>query len=155
MGPRVVYKTARAEDAAELFERMRLSDVRELVAVSGDDADIKKVIEEAIEMSHHAIAAYTTKMELFALFGVAVCNREANIASPWLLATDRADEYSKELVRDARKFVADWKNQFSGLINFVDCRNTTSIRWLMRIGFKIHEPIKYGKMGLMFHPFTI
>lgn len=155
MGLRIVYRQAKIEDAARLFEKLRLTDIRELVAVHGDDVDVREILEQSIKISHHVVAADTIKGELMALFGVAICNKENNIASPWLLCSERADEFSKELVRDARKFVADWKSQFSGLINFVDARNTTSVRWLMRIGFKIHEPIKYGKMGLPFYPFTI
>lgn len=166
MGLNVVYRQAKIEDAARLAEKLRLSDIRELVAVHGDDVDIREILEQSIKISHHVVAADTIKGELMALFGVAVCNQEANIAAPWMLLSEGAieygfsvsssrDEFSKQLARDARKFVADWKSQFSGLINFVDARNTTSVRWLMRIGFKIHEPIKYGKMGLPFHPFTL
>lgn len=155
MGPRIVYRAAKKEDAATLADKMRLSDIRELVAVHGEELDIKELLERSIKEAHHAAVAENTKRELLAIFGVSVCNKEANIASPWMLCAEKADEFSRELVRDGRRFVDEWRREFKGLINFVDARNTTSIRWLMRIGFKIHEPIKYGKMGLPFHPFTL
>lgn len=155
MAPRIVYSAAKIEDADNLSQRMRVQDVRELIAVHGQEVNIKEILEQAIRVSHHAVAARDITGELMALFGVAICNTESNIGSPWLLCSERAEYFSRELIKDSRAIIGQWKKEFSGLINFVDARNTTSIRWLMRMGFRIHQPIKYGKMGLLFHPFTI
>lgn len=155
MGPRLVYRAAELKDADRLSQRMRLQDIRELIAIHGEDVNIKEILESAIKVSHHAVAADIPKGEIMFLFGVSVCNTESNIGSPWLLCSERAEDFARELVRDSRAFIGLWKKEFSGLINFVDARNTTSIRWLVRMGFRIHQPIKYGKMGLLFHPFTI
>jgi hypothetical protein len=44
---------------------------------------------------------------------------------------------------------------FPHLVNFVHAKNTTSVRWLRRLGFTLHEAVPYGALGEPFHPFEL
>jgi hypothetical protein len=41
------------------------------------------------------------------------------------------------------------------LVNFVHAENTTSVRWLRRLGFTVHEAQAFGALGEPFHPFEM
>lgn len=155
MDRKCVYRKAKKEDAAVLAMKIRDSDYRELQAVHGLDVDVKKVIETALDVSEEAIVAENHAGELILIFGISVFNKEHNVGCPWLLGTDQATKLARELLMDGRMISHGWASNFNYLINFVDARNETSIRWLKRIGYRIHEPIKFGISQMPFHPFTM
>ena len=152
---KVSYRKAEKADAAILSMKLREADYSELQAVHGIDVNVKQVLENAIEVSKEAVSGVDESGSVVLMFGVSVFNEEKNIGCPWLLGSHDTPRYARQLVSDGKMFTKDWRGQFTGLLNFVDCRNETSIRWLKRIGFYIHEPIQMGVMGNMFHPFSM
>lgn len=154
MERRCTYRKAKKEDASVLALKIRDADYSELQAVHGIDVDVKKVLENAIAVSKECYVAEVNE-ELILMFGVSVFNEKQNVGCPWLLGTDKTFTLARELIMDGRLICNEWSKGFTYLINFVDSRNKRSIRWLNRIGFTIHEPIKFGVSQVPFNPFTM
>ena len=74
-------------------------------------------------------------------------------AVPWLLGTDALDYRGLTIVRLSKVYMAVWKLRYKGMFNFVDARNTKSVRWLKTLGFTVHPAKPMGKDNLPFHFF--
>lgn len=91
---------------------------------------------------------------VFAMFGVAPYGSLfSDTGVPWMLGTDRVRRNAIEVMRHTASYIEDLQEGFSKLVNWVDARNTISIRWLRHFGFTIEEPEPYGMEGLPFHRF--
>jgi hypothetical protein len=133
--------------------KLREQDYHEIQAMHGIDVNIKDILEQSMALSKEC---YTGELdgEVIVMFGVSVFNQEKNLGCPWMLGSDKLAKVPKDIVSQGKRYVAEWLKEYKGLINFVDTRNSRSIRWLKRIGFYIHEPMEMGVMMLPFHPFS-
>lgn len=148
----LVYAAANAYDIVELEERMRARDRDEVEASNGD---VWKALEDSLRMSDDPVTLRDLQGNLVAIFGVAPCTLLSDTAAPWLLGTNLMQAYPKEVLRDARRYIAFARERYPRLVNYVDARNGPSIRWLRRIGFKIDPPAPFGVAGLPFHRFSM
>lgn len=96
--------------------------------------------------------AYVVEGRPLAVFGCSYAP-DVPFGSPWLLAGVDAQPYARPLLRDGRGLVARWVHQCGRLYNLVDARNTTSIRWLARLGFTFDVPVPAGPDAVLFVPF--
>lgn len=63
---------------------------------------------------------------------------------PWAVFTTAIDRHPLPFLRGCKA----WMDRVDGfLLNYVDARNTMTIRWLKWLGFTIDEPIPYGVNG--------
>lgn len=133
--------------------KLREDDYHELQAMHGIAVDTKDVLERAMTLSKEC---YTAELdgEVVCMFGVGIFNEEKNLGCPWLLGSDKMLEVPRDIILQGLSYTNDWLTKFHGLVNFVDARNSKSIRFLKHIGFSIHEPISLGAMIMPFHPFT-
>jgi hypothetical protein len=76
------------------------------------------------------------------------------IASPWCIGTPVLDRLPSVLVKHSRRYFAEVRELYPLLVNFVDARNTASIRFLERVGFTIDEPSVMGAEQRPFHRFS-
>ena len=90
-----------------------------------------------------------------AIFGVAPMSVLGGVGSPWLLGTDTCMKVKREFLTGSKPYVEQMLGLYPRLVNYVDVRNTASIRWLKWLGFEIHEPIPFGLSGELFHPFEM
>lgn len=120
----------------------------------GDQANVRDALAESVLRSTKAWT-WTADGEPIAIFGVAPVALLGGIGAPWLLGTDRVPRFPRVLVREGRRYVAEMLGLFPHLVNYVDARNVVSVRWLARLGFKVHEPQPYGAAGLPFHRFEM
>jgi hypothetical protein len=90
-----------------------------------------------------------------ALFGVSALIGDDTVGVPWMVATDNLREVRHTLMRNTKKYMDIMLNLFNFLINFVDTRNTESIKWLKRCGFTFGEIIYFGKDNVPFQKFYI
>ena len=156
MDRKVVFRLANKNDAAILAMKLRDQDYHELQAAHGIDVDVKAVLERAIDVSREAYVAECSKTgELILMFGVSIFNEKKNVGCPWLLGSDKTKTLARELLGFGKSYVSEWKKDYQGLINFVDARNTMSVRFLKKLGFMIHDPIEFGALKKQFHPFTM
>lgn len=80
---------------------------------------------------------------------------EGSTGSPWMLGTPLLDQHSRVLVRKTPEYIALMLGVFPHLLNYVHAGNTTSVRWLRRLGFTLHAATPYGARGELFHQFEM
>jgi hypothetical protein len=144
-------RTARPRDIALVGERMRKRDVEEVLAASGHDP------YEALRLSLEASAVCWTVCDSegvpFAMFGATPIS--GTFGSPWLLATDDFRANIKFVLRHTPAYIQAMHRLFPVLVNYVDCRNADSIRYLRSVGFVFtaFEP-EHGLARVPFLQFT-
>lgn len=90
-----------------------------------------------------------------AMFGVGYGSDLGRTGFPWMLGTDEIANHPIHVLRNNRRYLPKMKEGRRVLVNFVDSRNTTAIRWLKWLGFKIEEAKPYGALNKPFHRFSM
>ncbi|MEI6084438.1 MAG: hypothetical protein WCS70_09075 [Verrucomicrobiota bacterium] len=138
-------------DVQSLARDMRACDRQEVAAASGLSPNNGLLISMA--RSPRCWAAIDAQ-GTFAMWGVGVASSLATEGSPWLLGADRlVTDHRQLFVRRSREFVTWMRQEYVVLRNYVDARNTASLRWLKWCGFDILPAEPYGVAKLPFHPF--
>lgn len=130
--------------------RLRESDLLEIKAHTGRDP--YESLKEAFEMSGLCWAGLR-KGKVIALFGAASVSVLSTIGAPWMLGSEELNSAGIGILKFSRYYVSKMRERFSYLTNFIDARQTKSIRWLKWNGFKIEEPKPFGVEGKPFHCF--
>jgi hypothetical protein len=148
----VLIRPTEPGDAAELFANLRPSDLAECQAYGR--GDIAAGIASSVNRSVLCWSGFIDG-ELAAILGCAPINMLTGIGSPWMLGTPVLDRHQRVLVRSTPEYIAKMLNAFPHLVNFVHTNNTTSVRWLRRLGFTLHAAQPYGALGEPFHLFEM
>jgi hypothetical protein len=148
----VVIRPTEPGDVAILIDNLRPSDLAECKAYGRPD--IAAGIESSARRSVLCWSGFVDG-ELAAIIGVAPINMVCGVGSPWMLGTPVLDRHHRILVRRTPEYIAKMLTAFPHLVNFVHAQNTTSVRWLRRLGFTLHEAMPYGALGEPFHPFEM
>jgi hypothetical protein len=144
-------RAPRRADIADLVANLRPGDRDELDASSAGDPH--EAVRLALAISPHRWA-FEVGGRLVILGGVTAVSLVGGIGSPWMLATNSAS--GGVLTRVGKQYRDLALGLYPVLMNYVDARNTTSIRWLRRLGFSIaDEPVPYGPRGLPFYKFEL
>jgi hypothetical protein len=140
-------------DIAHVAANLRRADQEELDAVFGPLTDPLDAIGRSVMLSSHywTLAA----AEPLAVFGVAPLSLLGGVGAPWLLGTEKIFTAPSALVREGRRYVQRMLAVYPHLLNYVDARNTRSVRWLARLGFEIQPAKPFGAAGLPFHRFEL
>lgn len=148
----VLIRPTEPGDAARLFANLRASDLAECRAYGRPD--IAASIASCVDRS---VLCWTGLVdgELAAIIGAAPINMLAGIGSPWMLGTPVLDRHQRILVRRTPEYISRMLKAFPHLVNYVHAKNTTSVRWLRRLGFTLHEAVPYGPLGEPFHLFEM
>jgi len=72
-----------------------------------------------------------------AMFGASTISLIDGSGRPWMLMTDEAVQHKKALLRFGRIYTEALHRHYAILQNWVHARNSTSIRWLARLGYGI------------------
>lgn len=140
-------------DIAELVANLRPLDRQELEASNA--GDLHDAVRRALAVSPHRWAMEVDGA-LALLGGVAPVSLLGGIGSPWLLGTTVLERRGGVLTRVCLGYRDLALGLYPVLVNYVDARNTTSIRWLRRLGFSIaDEPVPYGPKGQPFYRFEL
>jgi len=99
-------------------------------------------IMQSIKITERPWVAKTADGEPFALFG-AVAPVLGSTATPWMVATDRINEYTVTLLRVSRDYVRATLTLYPCLRNHVHDENTPSKRYLAALGFELSEPFEW------------
>ena len=78
-----------------------------------------------------------------------------NSGIPWMLGTKELENHAVKFLRNSKPELMKIFENYDLLENYVDARNTLSIRWLKWLGFKFDEAKPYGVFGLPFHRFSM
>ena len=148
----IEIRLATSDDVEQLIADLREADRQELIA-SGEDPE--DAIRRSVCDSVWTVAVRIDG-KLAAITGLAPINGLlGSQASPWMLGTPHVDKYPSVLVKVGRLYSGAMLEQYPHLLNFVDARNTRSIRWLKRLGFTIHPAHVFGGRAHPFHLFEM
>lgn len=89
----------------------------------------------------------------FCMFGVAPLTLLGGTGIVWMLGTDGMTMHKRAFLRGSRPVVSAMKKPFHKLENWVDARNSLTIRWLRWLDFTFEDAAPYGVEGLPFHHF--
>lgn len=122
--------------------RLREADQLEVYAATGRDPD--KALRDAWKNSLHRWSI-VWRGEIIGLFGLSSLSLMGRTGVPWLLGTDKMKEIKLTFVKQSVHFISAMLEIYPVLMNWVDARNTLSIRWLKWLGFKMkNQPQPYG-----------
>jgi hypothetical protein len=133
---------------AAIVPYLRQADVEEIWASAG----LSPAFAVAYSIAHSKDSwAVLLNGKPVAVFGVGEIS--AALGVPWLVATDEIERHPVRFYRTSKAVIVRMKERYAHLVNWVDARNTLSIRWLKWSGFTVEEPEPWGTYGMMFHKF--
>jgi|TARA_R110002167_G_C12706946_1_gene654977 hypothetical protein len=121
---------------------IRESDKEELAAGSGHKP-IPALLDSLYVSDKDMVFAVLYDSKPVAMFG---CNKLTDeIGGAWLLATDGIYSNKRDFIVKSREMMDLFHTRYPYLTNFIDTRNTTSIKWLESMGWVTIQRIKeYG-----------
>ena len=154
MNAKVEIVEGKLDHLKSLDGRLRLADITEIYSATGENP--YAVIRNSWDASVLSWAILY-KGRTVCVYGVApVFSFLGAIGTPWMVGTDEMAAPSVKWVLTKtikRKYIPILLDRFPCLLNFIDVRNTSSIKWLKWCGFKFDKPVKYGYSQLPFFPF--
>lgn len=137
-----------------LSQNLRQADQDEIHATVGHRRYLD-AIRLSVAGADDAVVMVGVYGEPIAIIGVGTLSALYGIGSPWMLATPDAMRHPRAFISQGRAYTAAMMERYSGLMNHVDARNSASVAWLQRLGFKIAQPAPFGALGLPFHEFSL
>jgi len=138
------------EDVQIIAENMRESDKNEIWA-----SDNITPMQAVTTSFRTAAACWTivSRDNPVAMFGMCPVTWAGQEAFVWLLATKDFCKISGKFLKRSRAFIKIMLECYPYLHNYVDCRNTQSIKWLEFCGAKFNPPQEFGIEHKMFQYF--
>lgn len=143
---------ATPEHIALVAEAVRPADVRELWAASHSTPEA--VMDVGLRCSAVAWTGFVDG-RVCCMFGVAPVSIVSGIGAPWMVTTHHLERHEMAFLRRCRRYLREMLGRYNHLVNFVDARNESAIRWLTWMGFTMHEPVPHGVEGLPFRFFEM
>jgi len=131
--------------ARALARCMRACDRTELAALGGFTPE--SAVRMSINASFEAWALYAED-DLLAVFGVTLS--PPNAAVPWALTSEKVEHHAKAFWSASKEIIGQYRNRFDALSNMVYARNTPTLAWAERLGFKVGPMEPYGKNKNLF-----
>lgn len=132
--------------------KLRPEDYDEVVAATGEDPD--KALSHAWANSLYRWSI-VWHGEIIGVFGLSPMSLMGEVGVPWLLGTEQMRDIKYTFARQSLLFIRKMLEFYPVLTNFVDARNTLSIKWLKWLGFEIQSPKPFGPAGMPFHQFSM
>ena len=88
------------------------------------------------------------------IFGVSLWSTVLGHGAPWLMGTDKIDDYKIPFLRGSVRMVDKMKAEYPILSNYVYEKNKLSKRWLTWLGFTGGPAVSLGCNGEKFNHFT-
>jgi len=133
--------------ARELGRIMRAADRTEILASGGMEPH--KAVRASINHQYGAEAwAGYVGGDLLAVFGVV--DFPTGWAAPWLMSSIYVDRYPLTFWRASRVIVADIRERYPKMVQMVYAGYGNALRWAGRLGFKVEEPVRFGKENTLF-----
>ena len=143
-------RKSQRQDCYTLSKSIRSADVQEIFASSGKNPI--QVLLRAYLCSYNYCYTILLDNKIVGMFGVSKL-RDA-IGSPWLLGSNLLTKYPYSFQKKSKEYLENFMTDFKILFNYIDKRNTISIRWLKMLGFKFTNLItEYGYQQKPFYEF--
>ena len=145
----VTLVVATRAHARELGRVMRDKDRAEIMA-SGNWTVPEKCVRANMNRSIDCYAAYAGK-DLLAVFGVIPFDSKG-YRCPWALTTVHVERHPFAYWKASKLIVAFLRSQHEVMLQMIHGQYTQALRWVERLGFKLHPPEKFGPYGDLFCP---
>jgi len=142
------FRKARFKDCHILAKKMRKADVIEIDLLAGFTP--KQALLQSFQASPLDRHTIILNGEVIGMFGVASGNGQ--VATPWLLASDKITTIPLSFLRQSKKYVDQLK--YPLLLNYVHAENTLSIAWLKHLGFSFLRQVTGQKGRGLFYEFV-
>jgi len=129
------------EDVEILKMRLRFEDIAEVWASHHHTPE--QALQLSFEKSVPCLTIDNNGVPV-GMFGITPETLMGSKAIVWLLASDDIDKIKIRFLRNCKIFINLMLNQYPYLYNFVDERNTESIKWLKYLGAKFQGPVTFG-----------
>lgn len=131
-------------DIYVLSPLIKQSDINEVLAATGKD--MFSSLYEGFLISTYCRTIVSDCHDPIGMFGVAPSYLNPQTGMVWLLSSDQLFSIRKSFLKQCRLYIDQMLKIYPCLINYVDCRNTQTLRWLRWCGFKINR--YYQNFGL-------
>lgn len=128
-------RKARPEDVALIAAHARPADVAEMAALG---TTVAEALADGLARSDWAMTGCVDGVPV-CMFGVAPVSILAGEGAPWMLAAEGLEAVQLTFLRMCRPVVARMQASYPRLMNVVDSRNVTAIRWLRWLGFAFDD----------------
>lgn len=140
------------EDVTYLLPNLRKEDLQEIEASGWRTAEL--ALSDGLKDSTPCLSIVTPADEAIAMFGV-VPSGQPELGYVWLLGSDEIKNHKTQFLRESRKWLDFFHQQFPVLANCVDARNTVHIAWLRWCGFSFLRRVNAdGPGNLPFYEFA-
>ena len=136
-------RSAVVEDALVLSRKLREIDLREIEVISEGHHSPLDALLAGVEKG--ATVGLGEQGQVLGMYGCS--DHGPALGIPWLLVSDElfsGTKYRRQFLRDARDEVEGWQEKHALLTNYILADNTSSIRWLGRLGFKFWDTRRRG-----------
>lgn len=133
-----------ADHITKNLRRCDLDEVEAMASVSPEDA-----LRTSVALSSHGYAVVNRHGEPVAMFGAAP-HPLPGVGIVWMLGTDGIAREAHAIAKATRTYFDELNSAYSILWNYIDARNTASMRWLRWGGFQLLGETQFG-----LHPFHI
>jgi hypothetical protein len=144
-------RPANGKDIKLVAAAMRECDVAEIWAASHGHP--RRALERGLASSVFSRTGLVGPVPV-CIFGVSPGSLLTGVGVPWMLATPGLVRAQRPFLRLSRPVVDAMNDIFPVLVNYVDARNTDSVRWLRSLDFVVEDPAPHGVEGLPFHRFS-
>lgn len=124
---------------AAIVPYIRQADVEEIRASVGMDPALAVGFSIATSNPGWAVELHG---EPVAVFGVRRAGGKEGV--PWLVATDVVEKHPVHFYRISKSIIAEMRERYDFLMNWVHEENRLSVRWLAWAGFAIEPPERRG-----------
>lgn len=141
-------RLSRYGDVGELSGSLRQADVEELKAVG---VTPEKALLTGFLASRYCYSGLDDSGDIICMFGV-VENHDSLSGTIWLLGSDAIPKVSLSFLRETKRYLKLFQEQYEVLTNSVDCRNSVHCNWLKWCGFVALRTVTIG--GFPFFEFV-
>lgn len=141
MAAAVTFRKAVLADCEYLSSRLRVSDVAEIYAMSGEQP-LEALTYSYAKSKGDVWVAEESCGAPIAIIGVSATDTPG-VGMAWMLGTDKA--YGKRVLRHSHAFLELLHEKYQTLFNYVPQGALKLIRWLTWCGFTVtHAPLPMG-----------
>lgn len=143
---------ATQEHVEELARTMRQADRDEVWGAVG--LEPLAALERTMAVARDPMTALADG-RVAAMYGVESPSLLSPIGVPWLLSSDLMGKHWTKAGRLSKQWVEEQRQKYDLLVNYVDQRHDKAVKWLLWLGFTLHDPEPYGPFGMMFRRFEM
>lgn len=137
-----------ADHISKNLRQCDLAEIEAMAAVAPGEA-----LKASLALSSHAYAVAGREGAPVAMFGAAP-HPLPGVGIVWMLGTEGIRREAYSIAKATRRYFDELNAAYWMLWNFIDARNTASMRWLRWGGFKLLADRRFGPEGRLFHTFA-